>query len=570
MVGVTRYTPDRPPPRTGHTSRDVNANATRPESSGGFLVTPDRHPRKHMSRLGLLACVVLVAGACGGATPSSAPAASSSPTNSVARLTPAIPEPDESGSPATATPPIPSQAPPTAGGEGPVGSSGSPVPVMPDLLTGAVRLQLDTLLEADAGVDTPCDAEGAARSTGDAGASSYTIANRTGETYRVYWLDYDGRRQPWFELTPGASSTQRTYESHAWLVADARDRCLGIFHAPADLEIEPTSPQPSTGPIFPTAAPSTRPGSATDESAARATLLTRADLPAGAESDGPRGFREDTSSFASNGGIRGLGQVWTVTDEITDVFDERWQFQTAEGARAFLRAVQRELALEDQGLRRASGMEPVGPNGSVYTARLETTGGVIRSFHNFLMQDGNFVARVIVVGSADVDVDPVVAIGRAAAGRLQAVTGSDDSGAFPNAAEATLLGHVPGSIRTTCSRDPSTFTFATASVICTPTSGATVVRYLAVRDGSTLAELYAERVRTYGGGSTGSSCREGPANTPWSVNGEQLGDVFCYERDGAAWIEWTDEALGIYTLAFRSDLAWPDLYEWWGSEAGPL
>ena len=49
----------------------------------------------------------------------------------------------------------------------------------------------------------------------------------------VYWLDFDGNRQHYFDLFPGESRHQQTYLTHPWLVTfpvpGGGEVCHGIF-----------------------------------------------------------------------------------------------------------------------------------------------------------------------------------------------------------------------------------------------------------------------------------------------------------------------------------------------------
>lgn len=48
---------------------------------------------------------------------------------------------------------------------------------------------------------------------------------------QLFWLDYDGRRQPHLSLGPGETGVQPTFFSHPWLVADTSGRCIAIYFA---------------------------------------------------------------------------------------------------------------------------------------------------------------------------------------------------------------------------------------------------------------------------------------------------------------------------------------------------
>ena len=54
--------------------------------------------------------------------------------------------------------------------------------------------------------------------------TSITFENWSGRAVNVYWVDYQGSEQFWFELQPGQSLEQGTYATHPWC---ARDKSTG-------------------------------------------------------------------------------------------------------------------------------------------------------------------------------------------------------------------------------------------------------------------------------------------------------------------------------------------------------
>jgi VHL beta domain len=87
--------------------------------------------------------------------------------------------------------------------------------------------------------DSSCAREAATRSTPPKARDTtyYTIANHTTQTLNIYWLDYRGKREFWFSISPGIEQTQGTYRTHPWVVTDARGRCLRLFYAPKTIVI---------------------------------------------------------------------------------------------------------------------------------------------------------------------------------------------------------------------------------------------------------------------------------------------------------------------------------------------
>ena len=95
---------------------------------------------------------------------------------------------------------------------------------------------------SDSRLRIDCSAEARIRSYEATGETSYTITNRTAGSLTVYWLDYAGTRQQWFQVPPKATMDQNTYRTHPWLVTDSRGRCLRIFYAPAQIIVDSADP----------------------------------------------------------------------------------------------------------------------------------------------------------------------------------------------------------------------------------------------------------------------------------------------------------------------------------------
>jgi len=46
------------------------------------------------------------------------------------------------------------------------------------------------------------------------------VSNRTESEFRLLWLDFNGKREEYQILKPGETTTQCTYETHPWLLAE--------------------------------------------------------------------------------------------------------------------------------------------------------------------------------------------------------------------------------------------------------------------------------------------------------------------------------------------------------------
>ena len=62
-------------------------------------------------------------------------------------------------------------------------------------------------------------------------ATGMVFVNRSDAAIRVYWMDFQGYRQLYRSLAPGARFSQSTFIGHYWLVTTATQQCIGIFKA---------------------------------------------------------------------------------------------------------------------------------------------------------------------------------------------------------------------------------------------------------------------------------------------------------------------------------------------------
>lgn len=80
----------------------------------------------------------------------------------------------------------------------------------------------------------PASKEGKLKSIRSNAPAPIEIKNETSETVKVYWLDYDGKRQLKGTIEPSGIFEQETYESHPWLITDEDERGLAIFLTEAE------------------------------------------------------------------------------------------------------------------------------------------------------------------------------------------------------------------------------------------------------------------------------------------------------------------------------------------------
>ncbi len=82
---------------------------------------------------------------------------------------------------------------------------------------------------------------GRTRRTGP--ACRLTIVNRTKEPLEMFWVDSDGKHQPYGKVEPGAEAGQGTYAGHVWTVKDLSGKALaGVAALPGWMRLEVDGP----------------------------------------------------------------------------------------------------------------------------------------------------------------------------------------------------------------------------------------------------------------------------------------------------------------------------------------
>jgi Domain of unknown function (DUF4440)/VHL beta domain len=83
-----------------------------------------------------------------------------------------------------------------------------------------------------------CSQESSLRSLSAETETFIRFINATSQPVVVYWLNYEGKRDPSEEqketLKPGQSGFRSTYLTHPFLVTDATGKCLGIYQSLAE------------------------------------------------------------------------------------------------------------------------------------------------------------------------------------------------------------------------------------------------------------------------------------------------------------------------------------------------
>ncbi len=63
------------------------------------------------------------------------------------------------------------------------------------------------------------------------GAVNLRVDNRTADTVRFFWIDFDGKRKSYGEVDPGRNWQQSTFPGHLWLATDPKGTPLALFAA---------------------------------------------------------------------------------------------------------------------------------------------------------------------------------------------------------------------------------------------------------------------------------------------------------------------------------------------------
>jgi len=119
-----------------------------------------------------------------------------------------------------------------------------------DLYSGRIEVNRLRLATLD---PLPPAQEGLLKSLSADRPTTLRFANKTTHRARVYWLDYDGKRQSYGSIPPGGQDLRATFATHVWLLTDEDGLGLAIFVAKETTGIavlrENPGPQEDPGPI---------------------------------------------------------------------------------------------------------------------------------------------------------------------------------------------------------------------------------------------------------------------------------------------------------------------------------
>lgn len=78
-------------------------------------------------------------------------------------------------------------------------------------------------------VRMPCGDESKLRSIVSEGSLQIDFANGGTQPIAMYWIDFNGGRVHYADVSPGDSYTQQTFVTHPWVAVGANGKCVGII-----------------------------------------------------------------------------------------------------------------------------------------------------------------------------------------------------------------------------------------------------------------------------------------------------------------------------------------------------
>lgn len=142
---------------------------------------------------------------------------------------------------------------------------------------------------------------------------------------------------------------------------------------------------------------------------------------------------------------------------------------------------------------------------------------------------------------------------------------------FPSVAERELLSLVPSSIRDRCERDEDPYEGATASVSCTPRSGANTAYYMTFKTADQMKRFYFEFLDTNNIKQDAGDCiKKGTEEYPYTIGDSAAGRYACYPENEGIWMIWTHNKLRVLSMGYRKDADAAKLRKWWTNDAGPI
>jgi hypothetical protein len=74
-----------------------------------------------------------------------------------------------------------------------------------------------------------CQSEKSIKSADSDKETKVQFKNVSKSKIKIYWINYDGKREFYSDVNPGKSYTQDTYMTHPWVVTDTNGQCVLLF-----------------------------------------------------------------------------------------------------------------------------------------------------------------------------------------------------------------------------------------------------------------------------------------------------------------------------------------------------
>lgn len=344
--------------------------------------------------------------------------------------------------------------------------------------------------------------------------------------------------------------------------------------SPTDAPLGSPSPTPS-GPVAPIVV------DPWSEAAVVATMLQASDVPKDLSPDDVRIVTTDeTPGWVEHAGLRVVKRNWGGRGPVSSLFDQRFQFPSAQAAQGFLEDAREALSEEGAGLQYVEG-SPLGDSSYRYAGTI-SFGGIQTNNYNYLVRVQNIVAKVFVGGGAELDLLTADAIAERVPVRMRAAlkggiaASPSASAGFPSESEAALLAHIPENLHRGCGPVEEMYPTESETVRCKPFNGP-VIDYTAFSNSLDMTEAYQADVDAADPAPTeNGQCALGNYEWTYTVNGEPAGRILCTSYVSARTkqtfrvIEWTNDDLNILAYASSPTLGWGEMVEFWRGSAGPI
>lgn len=74
-----------------------------------------------------------------------------------------------------------------------------------------------------------CTSERSIKSADSNQAAKVQFKNDSKSRVKIYWLNYEGKREHYSDVAPGRSYSQDTFMTHPWVVTDTSGQCILLF-----------------------------------------------------------------------------------------------------------------------------------------------------------------------------------------------------------------------------------------------------------------------------------------------------------------------------------------------------